>query len=152
MVGPARGRAELGLVGGACPGAGPRGSQAGAVGGAGVEAGPGAVELGLWAGPARGRGSWPGAPDKGVRGWARLAAAIRRQARGGCRGEAPRLQAPCGPRGPGRRARLGAGPGRGVRPSHARLPPRPRAAKMAAAAVTASRAGPGGLAFASGAH
>ena len=52
----------------------------------------------------------------------------------------------------GRGPRLGAGPGRGVRPCHARLPPGARAAKMAAAAAIASRTGPGGLVAAPGPH
>lgn len=69
----------------------------------------------------------------------------------GRRGEAPRPKVPARPPGTGAGDPGWGRAGRGVRPCRARLAPGARAAKMAAAAVTASRAGPGGLAAAFGA-
>lgn len=122
--------------------------------GAGPGPGRGGVETGGGARPGRGdpalgppistcRGSVaPGRCDKAGGGGGRVALP------GGSASGIPRAAT----RDRGRGPRLGAGPGRGVRPCHARLPPGARAAKMAAAAVTASRAGPGGLVAAPGPH
>lgn len=114
--------------------------QNAAGGGAGAGPGRGFPALGP---PIRAWGGGPRARLGAAIGWPGVLV--------GRRGEAPRPKVPARPPGTGAGDPGWGRAGRGVRPCRARLAPGARAAKMAAAAVTASRAGPGGLAAAFGA-